>query len=197
VKGDFMKLFTDVKIGRRLGIGFGIVIGLMGVMALLGVVYLESIRGNIEYLKRVNTRKLETASDARGAVGDISFLIGRVVASPDASAREEAKNKIGKIRENYKNAFEELEKLEENREGKDLIARLKSVFAKGKDQNSRVVGLAMSGKSEEAAREYEQLLGIITAALDAADKLVDYEKVISRAGTKRRKGRHQAPAWSW
>ena len=40
-----MKLFTDVRIGRRLLIGFGITLCLMGVIIAIGIVYLAAISG--------------------------------------------------------------------------------------------------------------------------------------------------------
>jgi len=170
-----MKLFTDVRIGRRLGIGFGIILGLMGIMALVGVIYLGTIKGKIEYLKGVNTFKLETASDIRSALSEMSFLIGCILASPDAGVREEAKKKIDKIRDNYNKAVEGLERAEINEEGKRLLANLKEEVARGREANNNVIELGMSGKTAEAGEKYGGLAETTAKCLEAAASLANYE----------------------
>ena len=67
-----MKLFTDVKIGRRLAIGFGIILGLMVVMVITEVVYLSAQSGGWGTL---------TLYPANGRIG----VGGRSVPVPDAA----------------------------------------------------------------------------------------------------------------
>ncbi|MGA2106512.1 MAG: MCP four helix bundle domain-containing protein [Syntrophorhabdales bacterium] len=171
-----MKLFTDVKIGRRLGIGFGIILGLMVIMVIAEVAYLSAIKGNIERLESVNTFKLKTANDVRIALSNISFLIGRIVTSPEDSVRQEARKKIEETRAAYRKGIEVLEKTEVNKEGQALLATLKEAVAKGKDANNEAIELGMAGKATEAGQRYGRLTGTTAAYLEAADNIVLYEE---------------------
>ena len=140
-----MKLFTDVKIGHRLGIGFGITLALMGVIAVSGVVYLSSIKSNVRYIADVNSVRLKDANDVRASLSDLSFHIGEIVTTRDSGVKEKAESKIQEIRNSYKKALEDIERLEPNQEGKELVAKLKEQVAKGRDANNRLIELAMAG----------------------------------------------------
>ena len=171
-----MKLFTDVKIGRRLGIGFGIILGLMVIMVIAEVAYFSAIKSNIERLESVTTFKLKTANDVRSSLSSISFLIGRIVTSPEDSVRQEAKKKIEETRAAYRKGIEVLEKTEVNKEGQALLAALKEAVAKGKDANNEAIELGMAGKATEAGQRYGRLTGTTAAYLEAADNIVLYEE---------------------
>ncbi len=171
-----MKLFTDVKIGRRLGIGFGIILGLMAIMVIAEVAYFSVIKGNIERLESVNAFKLKTANDVRSAMSNISFLIGRVVTSPEDSVRQEAQRKIQETRDAYRKGLETLEKMEVNKEGQALLATLKEAVAKGKDANNEAIELGMAGKTMEAGQKYGRLTDTTASYLEAADNIVRYEE---------------------
>ena len=171
-----MKLFTDVKIGHRLGIGFGITLALMGVIAVSGVVYFSGIKSNVRYIADVNSVRLKNANDVRASLSDLSFLIGEIVTSQDSSVKEKARNKIQEIRAGYKRALEEVERLEPNQEGKELVAKLKEQVAKGREANDRVIELAMAGNGKEAAEGFRGLAATTAAYLQAADDLVRYNE---------------------
>jgi len=171
-----MKLFTDVKIGRRLGIGFGIILGLMIVMVVTEVVYLSAIKSNIERLETVNTFKLNMANDARSALSSISFFIGQIVTSPEEGVKQEAKKKIEERRAAYRKALDVLEKTDVTAEGQALLAHLKEEVAKGRDANNEAIELGMSGKAKEAGEKYGHLAATTAKYLEAADDLVRYEE---------------------
>ena len=171
-----MKLFTDVKIGHRLGIGFGITLALMGVIAVSGIVYLSGIKSNVRYIADVNSVRLKNANDVRAALSDLSFFMGEVVTSHDGSVKEKARNKIQEIRASYKSALEEVEKLEPNQEGKELVTKLKEHVAKGREANDRVIELAMAGNGKEAAEGFRSLAPTTAAYLQAADDVVRYNE---------------------
>jgi methyl-accepting chemotaxis protein len=171
-----MKLFTDVKIGRRLAVGFGITLALMGVIAVSGVVYLSGIKSNVRYIADVNSVRLKNAHDVRASLSDLSFLIGEVVTSRDSSVKEEARNKIQETRTGYKKALDEVERLEPNQEGKEILAALKEQVAKGREANDRLIELAMAGNGEEASEGFRGLAATTAAYLRAADDLVRYNE---------------------
>ncbi|MGA3175528.1 MAG: hypothetical protein ABSE25_14055, partial [Syntrophorhabdales bacterium] len=69
-----MNLFTDAKIGKRLGIAFGITLALMAAVVVIGVICLSKIGGDIEQLDKVGSPGLKNATQMRAALSDINYL---------------------------------------------------------------------------------------------------------------------------
>ncbi|HVN95492.1 MAG TPA: methyl-accepting chemotaxis protein [Syntrophorhabdaceae bacterium] len=184
-----MRLFTDVKIGKRLAIGFGITLGLMAINVMAGIYYLGNMTGKLEHIVQVNCAKQKLSHDMRTAFADVTYLTGELVVTEDNGAREQVKNKISEVRAAYNAAIENLEKLEENAEGKNLIAKLKQEAANGREANNSAIELAMAGNMKEASAKYAEATKSAHAYLDAADEVVRYEeKRIQLRGEEAKRG---------
>ncbi len=171
-----MKLFTDVKIGKRLAIGFGITLGLMVINVVVGVISINGVDKDLDRMFVVNTAKIRYANEIRTTFADITYLVGQIVTTQESSIREEAKKQIDEKRTNYKKAIEGLEKLEINDEGKRLIGKLKDDVAKGRDANNTAIDLGMAGNSKEAAEKYGALIQSVQAYISAAEAVVKYNE---------------------
>ncbi len=171
-----MKLFTDVKIGRRLNIGFGITLCLMAAIVVTGIIYLSMMNREFERMVKVNTAEIRNAHNVRTAFSDITYLIGRMVTASDSAVKEETKNRIGDIRGLYGQSVKALEALESEEEGKRLIANLKEEVMKGKGANNEVIEMAMAGNTGEAEAKYGQVTKIVDAYIQAADSIVRYNE---------------------
>jgi methyl-accepting chemotaxis protein len=171
-----MKLFTDVKIGKRLAVGFGITLGLMAINIITGIISINGINDKLDRMVLINTVKIKHANDIRAAVADVTYLVGEIVSSQDMSVKEEAKKQIEEKRTKYKKAMEELEKLEINDEGKTLIAKFKEEAMKGRDANNSAIELGMAGNMKEAAEKYGTLIKIVQNYVTAAEDVVKYNE---------------------
>ena len=177
-----MKLFTDVKIGKRLAIGFGVTLGLMVVIVITGITSLSSITNKLDRVIVANSVKIKLANDIRDAIADIGRFAGVMVATEDAGSKEDAKTKIGEARGRYKKSVDELERLETTGEAKTLIADLKEQIGKGKDENNKTIELAMSGNMAEATKHYQEVARIIQACIGIADKIVEHGEKRTQSG---------------
>ena len=176
-----MKLFTDAKIGQRLGIAFGITLVLTAVMVVIGVICLSSINRDIAQLDRVGNPDLRNATEMRTALADITFLIGQIATSQDSAAREESKKRMDALRAGYAANMEYLEKSMTGEAGRQLMTKFKEDIQKGKEANNAVIELAMSGNTTEAAAKYGEMAKSIEGYLTPADAIVaDRTKAISR-----------------
>ena len=187
-----MRLFTDVKTGRRLAIGFGIILSLTVTVVIAGLVYLNLMDRTVERIVKINVAKIKGANDARASFADVGRLVGRIVTSPERAAQEEAKTKIEAREEVCKESVRALESLEINDEGKRLIARLKEEMAKGKELTDEVIRLAGEGKTAEAAERYTGLAGIVESCIQAADDTVKFNEQRIQYRYEEAKGRYFA-----
>ena len=92
-----MKLFTDVKIGERLAIGFGIAISLTAVNLIIGIILLGGISGNLDQIVAHNSVKIKCAHDIRSALADISAFFGGGSESGHEKDQLDAKGKIDEV----------------------------------------------------------------------------------------------------
>jgi methyl-accepting chemotaxis protein len=175
-EGADMRLFTDVRIGRRLAVGFGITLCLMIVIVITGIVYFNLTDRTLERMVMVNTAKIKNANDARAAFADITYLVARIITAEDGPGREEAKKRIDERRSTYKKSAEALESLEINHEGKELIAKLKEEVGKGRALNNSVIELAMAGNTETAAQKYGEVTKTAEGYIQAADNIIHYNE---------------------
>lgn len=167
-----MKLFTDVKIGKRLAAGFGIALALMAINLVIGIRLLGEIRGNLDQIVTGNSVKIRYANGIRSAVSDIGRFAGTLVANEDSSKKEEAKAKIDDARARYRKSVEALEKLEASGEVKNLLDGLKGQLGKGKEANNKMIELAISGNMAEATKYYEEVAQTVQACVETSDNII-------------------------
>ncbi len=176
-----MRLFTDAKIGQRLGIAFGITLALTAGMVVMGMLCVSGINGDIKQLDKVGNPGLRNATEMRTALSDITFQLGRIVTSPDFTAREEAKKRIEALRAGYVANMAYLEKSMADETGRQLITKFREDVQKGKEANNALIELAMSGQTAEATAKYGDTIKTIEGYMGTADRIVENRTgVISR-----------------
>jgi len=171
-----MKLFTDVKIGKRLAIGFGITLSLMAINVIIGIISINGINDKLDRMVMVNTAKIKYANDIRTSLSDLNYLIGQLVTTEDGSVREETKKQLDEKRVTYKKAVEGLEKLEINDEGKKLMTKFKDEVAQGREANNSAIELGMAGNTKEATEKYGALIKSTKAYVEASEAIVKYNE---------------------
>ncbi len=146
-----MKL-GNMKIGSRLGAGFGIVTLMLVVMAVLGIVGLRSMGNNMDRIVKEGNHKVELARDANGALSDLTEGILTMTSLDDKKIHDKAKAKIVAARAVYKQSLEELEKVDTSQKAKEILQKFQSCVNQGKDANVKIVELLNTGKFKEAAQ---------------------------------------------
>uniref|UniRef100_UPI00261F1CAF MCP four helix bundle domain-containing protein n=1 Tax=Geobacter sp. TaxID=46610 RepID=UPI00261F1CAF len=139
----------DLKIGVRLGFGFGVLLVLLGVVTAIGIGGMGRIDEKLNRIVKVNYAKIKCANDVAAIIGDLMGDI-HLIMLKDAGERPAVKQDIEKLRGEYRAALEKLEKLEEADRGKQLIAAAKTAIDNAKKANNEVIELSLAGKTEQA-----------------------------------------------
>jgi methyl-accepting chemotaxis protein len=169
--------FRDMKIGARLGIGFGVLMTLLLVVAVFGVSSMKSISGRLDGIVKEGNVKVKLARDGAQAIGDISedVLVDTFV--NDNTAKTKAKEGLAAAREQYNAASSQLEKMETSGKGKDLLARAAENLKIGREANNTILKLVGQKKMNEATAIYLTQARPATAKVqEAFGELVKYQE---------------------
>ncbi len=141
---------ANMKIGRRLGVGFGIVGALTLGIALLAW-WGTSIVGREANEALRLSGMMQDARAVNAEVNDVYLTISDLTAIHDEGTRQAHKTKLGRLRESYKGRIEALRKSAVTDEGKRLLNNLEKTITDAREYNNQLLALSDSGKSAEAA----------------------------------------------
>ena len=176
-----MKLFTDVKIGKRLATGFGIALTLMAINLLIGMSLFMAIRSSVDEIVVRNSVKIRCANDIRSVLSDITTLLGEIATAGETKQRQDAKVKIDQLRPKYKKVIDEAVRLENRAEGKSLIDSLQEEIGRSKEGNNKVIELGLAGDTKAAAEQYfGATKKALQSCLEKADAVIRYNETTTR-----------------
>ncbi len=176
--------FKNLKLGSKLGLGFGVVLILLGIVAYIGVTRLSEVSNTLEILATNKIPKVEWVNDLRGEVNLIARAVRNIALSDDEQLNKQDKEKIDKARAQFAEICGKLEKVVNTDRGKEFLTRIRD------DQNAvrllvdKAVTLGMANKTAEAAKV------LLTEVRQPQDKLladlqtmVDYQKELIHKDT--------------
>jgi methyl-accepting chemotaxis protein len=168
----------DIKIGKRLFIGFAILELLMVVLVFAGVSATRSMNSRLEQIVNNNDPKIEAAHGVKEAVSAINIAALELFTAKD----DKSKAVIEENRAKYKASTEKIEKLEDTPEGRDLIKGIESAIVSGRENNNKAMEISKTGKPEEAVSFFiGNVLPVSAKILEMCDTLVKYERDKSAA----------------
>lgn len=180
-----MGLFTDVKIGKRLTLGFGVIMFLVVLMVLVGYLLLNNIEATVDHLTDVSMTKLKLAYEVLDATDNIVISISTMAQDRAGTAREKEKKGVEEARAKYRQAMERLEGLEKNEEGKKLITKAKEGIGAAREANNKVIQLSLADNTAEASMLYIRETRQLAQTMDATiGELVAYYEKQLELGNK-------------
>jgi methyl-accepting chemotaxis protein len=142
-------LLTNMRIGIRLGLGFGLILLLLVVLGMLGISGMGNINQGCTRIVTGDYSKIKLANNINSRVSSIVEDI-ELMMLKDQAGRIESKQDIDKLRLEYKELMDKLEKLETTDKGKRLIEEAKVSLANAKKADNDVIELSLSNKTTEA-----------------------------------------------
>jgi methyl-accepting chemotaxis protein len=143
-------MFKDMKIGVRLGLGFGLVLVLLAVISVVSYLRVGQISEQINDLVHDKFPKTVIANDIIDDVNTIARALRNSLLVNSASERQKELDRVEKARAEIVEGFDKLEKVIRSEEGKKALAKAleaRRVFVA--DQN-KFLELQKDGKRDEA-----------------------------------------------
>ena len=132
-----MKL-ADLKIGKRMGIGFGLLILCMFVGTAIAFWGIASVNASMdEALKE--TEELQLAQGISDDLDGLYLNIWHLCVQKTAADMQEHKAKLEQARTAYREKIEELKKSNASGKGRELVDKLEAAVLNAKDVNNKIL----------------------------------------------------------
>jgi methyl-accepting chemotaxis protein len=143
-------MFKNMKIGMRLGLGFGIVLLMMIAAIFVGITRMADINQRMEAVVNDGNVKTALLTVMRGSVRTIAIAVRNVVILTEVSDMEPEAKRIDDERKKYSEAKETLEKMVTSEQGKALLAKIKEFQELTRPAVDKTVKFGLENKNAEA-----------------------------------------------
>lgn len=179
-------MFKNMKIGMRLGVGFGLVLVLLSVIAFIGITRLGHLNEAVDKIVNDRYPKTVQANDIIDSINQIARSMRNTLIM---DKREQIEKELNNIQEARKTIGDRLEKLEagiKSDKGKELLKTLsetRAAYVVGQDQFLKLVA---DGKQEEAKiLLLTEVRGKQLAYFKAVNEVLAFQgKLMEDAGTE-------------
>jgi len=140
----------SMKVGTRLGLGFGVVLTLLLAVAILGVLNMQSIYARLDKIVNENVVKTGLVQDMSESVHIVARVTHTAVLLSDESEIRSQLQKLDAARATYDSARAALEKLPSTEKERALRGRIDGARAEAHPLTDSVLTLALANKDEQA-----------------------------------------------
>jgi methyl-accepting chemotaxis protein len=173
--------YRDLKIGKKLALGFGVVLLLLAGITVVGVVNMAALNAGTEQIVKKEWVKARLSIRALDSVRGSAGRVLQVAAQTDGKEAASAQERLAANIKGFNDAFSELEPMLYLPEGKRLLAKCKESAAKYTSEVDKVLALVKDGKREDASAKAfgdayaasHVLAGDVRAMLELQEKLLD------------------------
>jgi methyl-accepting chemotaxis protein len=167
---------ANLRVGARLGLGFGAVIAMMIIIAVLGINNLRHIQGELDKMVHDKFPKVVWANDVLGGIDDVARAMRDALLETDKGKIEK---QLGNIEDARKAIKEQLDKLQEkvhSNTGKALYAAILEMRSKYIDSQNAFIKLMHEGKQDEAKTLFlNETRPLQTAYAQSVSKLIQHQ----------------------
>jgi len=145
-------MLANMKIGKRMGLGFGLVLLIMVILIWDGIKGMSDIDKNLERIVKVNNVRIDSLNEANNDINQIFINIRNIIINNVPEKQREYQQRIVKFREDYDVKFKKVEELtsKDDKKAHENITKIKEAITAAAPLNNRVIELAMANKDAEA-----------------------------------------------
>jgi hypothetical protein len=148
-------MFKNLTIGKKLGVGFGIVIVSVIILGIVTLFQLNQIKNSITDIdERINN--LNNAYIIKNSVKNVIANIMDMMLSEGIKEKEELKKGIEENRAKYREKVELIKKASKSDEEKKLLENIEEAIKDAANYDNKVIELAMLNKKDEAEKIYDE-----------------------------------------
>jgi len=147
-------MLKNIKIGKRMGMAFTLVLLIMLVLIWIGIRGMSHINEDLERIVKVNAVRIELINDMHADTLNIGINARNIILNSDPDKKNEYNQRLVKFRENYASGFKKVEELTTKSDTKayEIINKLKEAYITSQSLDKKVIELAIANKDAEATQ---------------------------------------------
>jgi methyl-accepting chemotaxis protein len=170
-------IFGNMKLGKKLAYGFGVVLLLLIIMTILGVYRLTVIHNDLNHIVGDRYRKVVVANDIIDQVNIIAVAVRNIAISKDQAFIQKEKERIGTARAQYKKGMDEFKVTVVRTEGKARLAAIENAIVELKPFNDKIIDSGGTMSIEDVSKLVtEQLEPGQAKLLAAINAMIRYQE---------------------
>ncbi|WP_308495545.1 methyl-accepting chemotaxis protein [Duganella guangzhouensis] len=182
-----------MKVGTRLSLGFGLVLTLLLLVALLGVYNMSMIHDKLDSIVNQNTVKTQLVNDMSESVHVVARVSRSVVLLNDVAAIRSELEKVTKARAVYNAAVEQLAKMPATPKGVEIRDRIAAQAKTVRPLNDKVFELSLLNQDAEATELLMKQAGPATQVWqEAMDEYAALQKATNETDAAEARSAYQS-----
>ena len=146
------KIFGNMKLGKKLAYGFGVVLILMVIMVISGIYRLTVIHNDLNHIVDDRYKKVIVANDIIDQVNIIAVAVRNIAISKDHDFIQKEKERIADARKQYRKGMDEFKITVVRTEGKAHLAEIEKAITELKPFNDKIIESSSSMKADEVSK---------------------------------------------
>ena len=175
----------NLKIGTRLGLGYGLVLLLMVGVAFFGILGMQRSNEAVRHIVEVNLKKITLSVEMADTVNVISRVTRTIAVLDDAKQEEQGLQEIGVANQNYDVAFVAIENMPIRELGLAHLGRLKDLKAAAMVANTKFIEQLKVNKPQALELLFKDAIPKTKLWLDSIHEFIEAQKAISIEDEKR------------
>jgi methyl-accepting chemotaxis protein len=145
-------MLANMKIGKRMALGFGLILLIMVVLIWEGISGMSDINKNLDRIVKVNNVRIDLCTDVIADLNGIFINIRNIVISDDTAKKNDYLQRIEKFRSDYNEKLKKAEEMtsKDDKKAFEIFANIKNAMTAVSPLNNKVIELAMANKSADA-----------------------------------------------
>ncbi|OYY93792.1 MAG: methyl-accepting chemotaxis protein [Hydrogenophilales bacterium 28-61-23] len=178
-------MFKNLKLGLKLAIGFGSVVALLIIVAVVSILRVGELNANIDSMANDKYPKTVMANAVIDGVNNIARAMRNGLLETDKAKIDKELDRIQESRKEIADNLEKLEKSITSDKGKEVLKKVMDVRALYVGGQEKFLGLLKDGKQEEAKTLLlEEIRTTQRAYLDAVNGLITLQSELMDASGK-------------
>ena len=179
-------MLNNLKIGLRLGLGFGVTVFLMGVIIFAGLSSLSSVNKNVTLIVEDRFPKTVQANEMIGVVNDNARAIRNLLIRRDEEMKQESYKRFQHAKEVVDKVMAVLDKTITTEKGREILAKINDIRQNQYfPEREKLLNYYEAGNYDEALKMlYGEFRIAQTAYFNALTELINYQNDLVEEGAE-------------